>query len=53
MLYVFWAVSHDMYQLDMCYVQGLCKYSLTKCSDVKEKGIVIGFDGRHNSHRLY
>ncbi|XP_046852063.1 glucose 1,6-bisphosphate synthase-like [Xenia sp. Carnegie-2017] len=31
--------------------QGLCKYVQDLFSNVKEKGIVIGFDARHNSER--
>lgn len=32
--------------------QGLVKYLLKICPKVKEKGVVIGFDGRHNSYRF-
>lgn len=32
--------------------QGLCKYALKSCPNVKENGVVIGFDGRHNSKRF-
>ena len=32
--------------------QGLAKYLLEYDSEVKKKGVVIGFDGRHNSKRF-
>lgn len=32
--------------------QGLSKYLLKTCPDVKKRGVVIGYDGRHNSHRF-
>lgn len=31
--------------------QGLLKYLLASLTDVQTRGIVIGFDGRHNSKR--
>ncbi|XP_041360176.1 phosphoglucomutase-2-like [Gigantopelta aegis] len=31
--------------------QGLVKYLVSSCPSVKEKGVVIGYDGRHNSSR--
>lgn len=31
--------------------QGLVKYLLDTISDVKNKGIIIGYDGRYNSLR--
>ncbi|XP_064609937.1 phosphopentomutase-like [Liolophura sinensis] len=32
--------------------QGLLKYLESACSDLKERGVVVGFDGRHNSRRF-
>ncbi|XP_031573517.1 glucose 1,6-bisphosphate synthase-like [Actinia tenebrosa] len=32
--------------------QGIAKYILKTFSDAKERGVVIGFDARHNSERL-
>ena len=32
--------------------QGMAKYLLESFDDAKSAGIVIGYDGRHNSHRL-
>lgn len=32
--------------------QGLCQYLLKSSSTVKDKGIVVGYDGRHNSERF-
>ncbi|GAB6032650.1 Phosphoglucomutase-2 [Chamberlinius hualienensis] len=32
--------------------QGLAKYIVSTCPDTKSKGVVIGFDGRHNSERF-
>lgn len=31
--------------------QGLVKYLLSTIIDAKSKGVVIGYDGRYNSHR--
>lgn len=31
--------------------QGLCSYLLKSQPDIRSKGLVIGFDGRHNSHK--
>ena len=31
--------------------QGFGKYILSALPDAKTKGVVIGFDGRHNSYR--
>jgi phosphomannomutase len=33
------------------FFKGLAKYLLKKISDAKERGVVIGFDARHNSER--
>lgn len=32
--------------------QGLSKYLLKTCPDVKKNGVIIGYDGRHNSQRF-
>ncbi|CAD5118485.1 DgyrCDS7184 [Dimorphilus gyrociliatus] len=32
--------------------QGFAKYMLTVTPNVRKNGVVIGFDGRHNSHRF-
>ena len=32
-------------------LKGLCSYLLEKFHDAKERGVVIGFDARHNSDR--
>jgi phosphomannomutase len=32
--------------------QGMAKYLIECFDDVKSHGVVIGFDGRHNSSRL-
>ncbi|CAC5362470.1 PGM2 [Mytilus coruscus] len=32
--------------------QGLCQYLLKNCPSVKSKGVVVGYDGRHNSERF-
>ena len=32
--------------------QGLCKYMETQIATCKKTGIVVGFDGRHNSQRF-
>ncbi|XP_071152090.1 phosphopentomutase-like [Mytilus edulis] len=32
--------------------QGLCQYLLKNCPSVKSNGVVVGYDGRHNSERF-
>lgn len=32
--------------------QGLCAYLLNEVPDVKKRGVVVGYDGRHNSKRF-
>lgn len=32
--------------------QGLCKYLISQFATIKEMGVVVGFDARHNSHRF-
>ena len=34
------------------FIQGFCKYLITKFDDIKDRGVVIGHDARYGSHRL-
>jgi phosphomannomutase len=31
--------------------QGLLRYAQTVLPDLKKRGVVVGYDARHNSHR--